>query len=87
MERRSENLVAERNLLAHGCWTNHPVHGWLVRETRGAWGANNDGPRGSKKLMPEAKRRDQNKIQKTVSELDRLIEDMLAFKRSLHYST
>jgi hypothetical protein len=73
LEKKSSKLIAERNLLAHGCWTNHPVHGWIVRETRGEWEPNKSGPSGTRKLMPEAKPRDHIKIGRTVIELDKLI--------------
>jgi hypothetical protein len=36
--------VSERNLLAHGCWTDHPKHGWIVREDRGTWPNSKSGP-------------------------------------------
>lgn len=85
LETKSKKLVAERNLLAHGCWTKHPVHGWIVRETRGEWEPSKTGPKGTRKLMPEAKQRDQNKIGKTVADLDSLIADFRAFKQSLQY--
>jgi len=85
LETQSRKLVAERNLLAHGCWTKHPVHGWIVRETRGEWTPSKAGPSGTRKVMPEAKQRDQPKIGQTVAEIDSLIDDLRAFKRSLRY--
>lgn len=83
LETKSRKLVCERNLLVHGNWTNHPVHGWMVRETRGAWSASKSGPSGTRKIMPQSKQRDQMQIRQTVAEIDNLIENMLAFKHSL----
>jgi hypothetical protein len=75
--------VSERNLLAHGCWTDHPKHGWIVREDRGTWPNSKSGPSGSRKIMPEGKPMDAARMAKTVVELDRLIETVMAFKKTL----
>jgi hypothetical protein len=80
---KSAKLYAERNLLAHGCWTKHPAHGWLVRETRGEWEESKDGPKGSRKVMPEEIRMDPAKIRKIVVELDALIKNTRALRNSL----
>jgi hypothetical protein len=82
---KCEKLNLERNLLAHGCWTKHPSHGWLVRETRGEWAKSDDGPKGSRKVMPQSKRRDPVKIAQTVVELEKLIEETRALQNSLCY--
>jgi hypothetical protein len=81
---KSGKLVDERNLLVHGCWTNHPAHGWLVREDRGSWGPSKGGPVGSRKVSPQAKPRDATKMAQTVSQLDDLIAETLALKDSLY---
>ena len=83
LKSKSRKLADERNLLTHGCWTKHPKFGWMVRETRGEWEQSNDGPSGTRKIMPESIPRDQTNIAGTVTKLDSLIDEMLAFKQSL----
>jgi len=79
---RSEKLAEERNLLIHGCWTRHAKHRWMIRQTRGAW--ETGWPSGTKKkVLPEEKRKDAKGIAHTVSELEKLIEDMHAFRGSI----
>ena len=80
---KAKELVEERNLLAHGCWTNNPKHGWLVREDRGAWASSKGGPSGSRKVTPQSRFRDPTKIAVTVSKIESLIEDTIAFQDTL----
>jgi hypothetical protein len=78
IEGRSEKLVEERNLLTHGCWTQHPRHGWLVKETRGNWSGEGEGaPRGPRKLMPEEMPRDATKISRTPERRAALVERLV----------
>jgi hypothetical protein len=78
---KGKTLAEERNLLAHGCWSKKRRH-WYVKQTRGTWGENENGPSGPKGVVPEAERRTAAQIRKTVSELDELIEEVMAFKVS-----
>ena len=54
MKPRAKELSSKRNLVAHGLWTEVSNAEWLVQETRGGWEESKDGPRGSKKIQPEA---------------------------------
>ena len=81
MKTKSRLLVEKRNLLAHGIWTHVPGVGWVVQQTTGAWDEIEGGPKGSKRIKPEAVLMSVNDIRDVVNDIDDLIEDT----KKLHY--
>jgi hypothetical protein len=81
IESKSKALVEERNLLTHGTWDKEK-HRWYVKQTRGEWPGTAKGPKGPKKLAPEAVPRTPAQIKASVAEVERLIEAVMALKQS-----
>jgi hypothetical protein len=75
MRPKTKSLAEQRDLLAHGLWTKHPDEGWVVQQTRGTWNEYRGGPRGSRRITPEAIPKETSDLRKTVSEIEELIAD------------
>ena len=75
MKPKSRILVEQRNLLAHGIWTEEPGIGWIVQQTSGAWNQQLGGPIGSKRILPEAVPMTTQVIKDIVSGIDDLLVD------------
>jgi hypothetical protein len=80
MKPRAKELSSKRNLVAHGLWTEVSNAEWLVQETRGAWEESKDGPRGSKKIQPEAVPMSARVLKKISTDLESLIADAKTLK-------
>lgn len=79
IKKQMKTLSEQRNLLAHGIWTNTARIGWAVQQTRGAWDERPGGPKG----VPEAVPMGVDDVRNIVSDLDALIADTTKFVRGV----
>jgi hypothetical protein len=80
---RSKSISDDRNLVAHGLWTNIEGVGWAAQQTRGAWQEFKDGPRGSKRIVPQAVPIDASRLKEIVSQIEKMIADTKTLKGSI----
>lgn len=76
-------LNGDRNLVAHGIWTDPIDTEWCVQQTRGTWDDAPNGPAGKKKITPQGVPLSVADLHKITKELDALIKDAADLKRSL----
>jgi hypothetical protein len=87
IKRKALDISRRRNLLAHGGWTFRPDTGWLVRETRGSWEEQADGPRGKRSITPQPVPVSTDDVRRTVAELEKLISDATKLRQTFLKTT
>jgi hypothetical protein len=68
-------LSEKRDLLAHGLWTDPPGFDWAVQQTRGNWTGYRGGPKGNKRITPEAIPMSLDDLRALVTDCDAIIAD------------
>lgn len=87
MKQRIQAIGEKRDLVAHGMWTNTAEAGWSVQDTRGTWQPFQGGPRGSKRINPEAVPMCVDDLRKIAADIETLIADAKKLHASLREPT
>ena len=75
MKSKVRTLGDKRNLITHGTWTHVAGSGWCAQQTRGTWLEYKDGPKGSKRITPEAVPLSLDDLRTLTAEIESLIEN------------